>query len=797
MTFSSTSKRSITRHIQRFFLRRVRSEQLEISVYCRLVESIFGTIGAFIALSLGGFILAGLVFFRHPSIVTLLSCVTLITITVLRLIMMRQYLAFRRRTHRFILKDALRWEAMYTLLGVPLMICISGIASFAAATTDDHLLTIVSSAMIMAIGAVIASRNGGRPMIAKYQNAALCLPYGTTLILSGSMDMRVTGIMTGLYYVGILSATKTTYMTLRNALVNGQRAKAMSVKAARQASLLGAALNNMSTGLMMFDSEKRLLVSNAKAYEFFGESALKRLIRSDLKTVAEHVYSTLGSTDQQIERIRAVYYRVSEIAAGFSFDLTDHIRSRSFDVRFNRIEDDGGFVISIDDITERRLKDDQIERLAHRDPLTELHNRYSLLEKMREASLKKASVVGVYLDLDGFKAVNDTEGHTFGDQLLIGFAERLRQSTASSDIIARIGGDEFFILFGSEMAVSEAEEVTARIFDEIRRPLEVNSRIMNITASAGISQIVGVFDPETLIKRADVALYEAKTQGRDRWVRFEDAMEERATLSLMLEAELKRAAANDELSLVYQPIIDSDTGRTVCCEALMRWNHPTRGMIAPFVFIPLAEQSSLICDLGTWALARACQDAMRWPDPSVKVAVNISARHFKSDKGSVLKAIEEALAISGLVPARLQIEITESVLASDIERMRQELEAINAMGVSIALDDFGTGYSSLSYIHRLPINKIKLDRSFVVAIAKDPRTIKFVASIVQMAQTLRKELIIEGVETAEELALLRSVSARIIQGYHFSRPLPCAEVNRYITRSNPSLETVEAMSAVA
>ncbi len=338
------------------------------------------------------------------------------------------------------------------------------------------------------------------------------------------------------------------------------------------------------------------------------------------------------------------------------------------------------------------------------------------------------------------------------------------------------------------MKPDAAEEAVARILYEVRQPITIDGKQTMITASAGIAWAKGGFVPETLIKRADVALYEAKVSGRNRWVVFEDAMEERAMLSLILEAELTRAIAKDQLDLVYQPIVDIDRGRTLCCEALMRWHHPTRGDIAPSVFIPLAEQSSLISELGAWALKRACRDAMTWSDRDVNVAVNISARHFRSDQSSVVGAIEQALSETGLDPTRLQIEITESVLATDIERMRHELELIHALGVSIALDDFGTGYSSLSYIHNLPINKIKLDRSFVVAISKDPRTIKFVSSIVQMAQTLRKDLIVEGVETAEDLALLRSVNVRIVQGYYLSKPLVPTEIQKYIAQSNSIVE---------
>ena len=766
------------------FLKRLRQERLQLSVYYSLVDSLFGTIGAFMTLSLAGCVLATLVYYKQPDFVTIVLSVALVVITAGRLWLLIRYQTMRKAAERMRLKEALRLEAVYACLGISLMVCISVLSAYGVFTTQDRMIEALASAMVLAIGAIIASRNGGRPLIVKWQTIGLCLPYGATLLLSGRADLRLTGFIIVLFYFAILSASRTAYKTLREALVNGRKAASMSAKVNVQAKLLGAALNNMSTALMMFDKDDRLLVSNAKACQFFGEKELEGLIGQRLKKVAEHIYVTVGATDREVEKIRSLYHRVSEITEGFTFDLSDHRRGRSFDVRLNRIED-GGFVVSVDDITERKLKDHEIERLAHRDPLTDLHNRYSLLERMKEWSVEGTRrTTAFYLDLDGFKVVNDGEGHTFGDKLLNAIADRLRQTAGPGDVVSRIGGDEFFILIGGELTTEQAELCSTRILQHVAQPAQIDGKQITITASIGIAQVVGAFDPEILIKRADVALYEAKARGRNRWIHFEHEMEERAALEIALQAELKLAITNDELDLVYQPIVDSDTGRTVCCEALMRWYHPTRGTVAPVVFIPLAEESGLINELGAWALRRACRDAATWPDQNLKVAVNLSATQFKGSNGSVAAAIESALISTGFDPNRLEVEITESVLANDIDRMRQELEAIHVMGVSIALDDFGTGYSSLNYIHKLPINKVKLDRSFVIAIAKDQESVKFIASIVQMAQTLRKELVIEGVETAEELALLRSVNARIIQGFHFSKPLSRNEICRYIAASN-------------
>ena len=762
----------------------MRKEHVPLSVYFRLVDSLFGTLGAFLTLSLAGLLLAALVLYNQPSVVAIALCVLLVATTAARIVLIARYRVARRTRHRLGLKQALRLETAYAVLGVALMGTISITSSYGVASTQDRMTEAFASAMILAIGAIISSRNGGRPLIVKWQTVSLCWPYGATLLASGRPDLQMTGIIIVLFYFAILSASRTAYQTLRDALVNGQRAKSMSMKVTQQAMLLSAALDNMSTGLMMFDKDTRLLVSNAPAYDFFGEAALKALSGRPLSEVAAHIFRTLRSTEAEIDHARFLYQRVSRLAVGFTVDVVDHVRDRSLDVRLTRIED-GGFVVAFDDITERKRKDDEIQRLAHRDPLTDLHNRYSLMKFIRNRTRDPASTTtGLYVDLDGFKAVNDSEGHSFGDKLLVSVAAVLNAGTTADDVVARIGGDEFFIVFAEELSVERTEQIATRILRHLSQPVVIDGKRIVATASAGIARMSGTFDPEVFIRRADAALYEAKARGRNRWVHFEYEMEARAAYSLALQNELRDAILKEELSLVYQPVIDSDTGLTVSCEALMRWHNPARGLIPPAVFIPLAEESGLIRELGAWALHRACEDANGWPDQNLKVAVNLSTAQFKDRDYHIAAVIGETLRQTSFDPQRLEVEITESVLASDVESMRLELEAIHALGVSIALDDFGTGYSSLSYIHRLPINKVKLDRSFVVAVAKDPESIKFIASIVQMTQTLRKELVIEGVETAQELALLRSVNARIIQGYHFSRPLSRDEIHRYITASN-------------
>ena len=286
---------------------------------------------------------------------------------------------------------------------------------------------------------------------------------------------------------------------------------------------------------------------------------------------------------------------------------------------------------------------------------------------------------------------------------------------------------------------------------------------------------------DEVMRLADVALYEAKTHGRGRAFWFDPEMDEKARTRRELTADLKDAIDNDVLTLVYQPTVDFRTGRIATCEALSRWRHPVRGMIPPSEFIALAEESDLIHRIGQWSIRRACLDALAWPDSQVKVAVNLSAVQFKNK--SISQTVTDILSATGFPPNRLEIEITESVLADDLESMRWEMNALNRLGVSFSLDDFGTGYSNFSYLHTLPIQKVKLDRMFVTRLHEDPSAVALIASIVQLAQVLRKDLVIEGVETAEELAMITNTQARLFQGFYFSRPVPQDEIIALIDKA--------------
>lgn len=389
----------------------------------------------------------------------------------------------------------------------------------------------------------------------------------------------------------------------------------------------------------------------------------------------------------------------------------------------------------------------------------------------------------LYLDLDGFKAVNDTLGHPIGDELLRAVAARLRECTRETDLIARLGGDEFAIVQVDAQQPRDATTLSERLVEVLQRPFDVEGHHVAIGTSIGIALGDATATPDGLLRNADIALYRAKTSGRGTWRFFEPEMDVEMQARRTLEADLRQAFAEAQFELFYQPLIDARTEGLTGFEALLRWNHPTRGMVSPAEFIPLAEEIGLIRSLGAWVLTKACADAMGWP-AHVKVAVNLSPVQFL--RGNLVREVEQALAASGLAPGRLELEITESVLLQDNDTTMGILLRLRGMGVRIAMDDFGTGYSSLSYLRRFPFDKIKIDQSFVRNSGAEKGSVGIIRAVVGLGQALDMEVLAEGVETAEQLRMLQQEGCDELQGYLFSKPKPLRDVPGIIAMFSPT-----------
>ena len=456
---------------------------------------------------------------------------------------------------------------------------------------------------------------------------------------------------------------------------------------------------------------------------------------------------------------------------------------RPAEMQFARTELQGRevLVVSMHDLSERRRYEEHIEHLANHDALTGLPNRALVRDRIEQATARarrtERHVALLFVDLDHFKLVNDSFGHAAGDTLLLEVGARLKRATRDGDTVARLGGDEFVVIAPDLAQPGDSAVVAAKITAALAAPLTVNGTAFPVSASIGISLFPGDGDGlDSLLQCADVAMYRAKDAGRNNYQFYSAEMGVRARSRVETETGLRRALEREELRLHYQPQVDLVSGEVIGFEALMRWQHPERGMVSPASFIPVAEESGLIMPIGEWALRTACRDAMAWAAAglgSLKVAVNLSARQFWH--GSVTEAVRRALAETGLPPQQLEVEITESVVARDLKQVMNGLEQLRRMGVSVAIDDFGTGYSSLSYLRSLPIQKLKIDKSFIDAVPGDPEGSALVREIINLAHVLSLYVVAEGVEAHAQAAYLREAGCEAMQGYVFSRPLPAAD----------------------
>lgn len=454
-----------------------------------------------------------------------------------------------------------------------------------------------------------------------------------------------------------------------------------------------------------------------------------------------------------------------------------------------------GYIGTGSDVTGRKLAERRITMLAHHDPMTGLLNRTKFTEQLNScvARLERYGTPFsvMFLDLDQFKSVNDSRGHMAGDKLLVQVARRIGELVRDTDMAARLGGDEFAIILPNDGDVDGLARLAGRLIDEIKEPYAIDGDQLTIGVSIGIAMApVNGTRPDQILRNADLALYRAKADGRSLYRFFETQMDSEAREKRLLEAELRDALDNDELVLYYQPLVSSVDEQPTGFEALIRWNHPIRGLVAPAEFIPIAEQSNLIVDIGDWTVEQACLAAATWPE-HLTVAVNLSAKHFRRSDISV--AVKRGLAISGLAPHRLEIEITEGLLLENLDEVILKLTEIRELGVTIAMDDFGTGYSSLSYLLKFPFDKIKIDRSFIDASSGDDVAKDILKTIASLGKTLKLKITAEGVETKEQAEFLAGIACHQLQGFYFSRPLDTIDMPHYLlTRVAPQAQAVKA-----
>lgn len=555
--------------------------------------------------------------------------------------------------------------------------------------------------------------------------------------------------------------------------------------------LFEIALNNMARGLSMFDDKQRLVVCNNLYGEIFGlPQELTKPGTPFADIIAYHVWTETGhnTAEDRAHQRRWIDGHVGALSAGRSFSETKYLKNGRTILVTNQPLPDGGWVDIQEDITEKSRAEKKITWLARHDTLTELHNRFHFREELQTTLANGRDFSVLWIDLDNFKAVNDTLGHPVGDALLKSVAKRLRKAIRQTDVLARLGGDEFAIIRIGTATAAQSELVARRLLRAITADHMVLGNKITITASMGIALAPehGA-TPDELLKNADLALYSAKSTERGTYAFFDPTGDYDIGKSQRLEADLKIALKKKQFELHYQPILDIKTKSVGSFEALIRWRHPERGLVPPVDFIGFAEETGLIIEIGAWALVRACRDAAGWPDP-IKVTVNLSSIQF--EKGDLYKSVATALELSSLAPERLELEVTESVLLRDHPNTHNILHRLRELGVKIALDDFGTAYASLSYLRSFPFDKLKIDRSFVrdFGTPQGSDCMAIVQSVTGLAKRLRMTTVVEGIETADQFNLISNAGCEEVQGFYFSKPVPVGEIDDVLLRCQDLFE---------
>ena len=747
-------------------------QKLSPSIHAALINSLFETPAP---------LLTGLVFGAIAAAVTALktgepliwACVALLIVAgAIRAFDLRRYQACKATLTA---DEAARWKNRHQI-GAMIQAAAVGIwCTTTLLVTDDAVAHMISLSTTTGFVAGGAGRAYGRQWIFQLQ-ASLC--FGSTVIalaLRGTPYYMAMSVLCAAFLVAVMQISANLHRIFIQALLAREREAAL-------AGQFDTALNNMPHGLCMFAADGRLAVMNHRF--------------SEMMDLADNVVSGGASACDIIAAcisagsISAVSGKMilSEIENTQARDVIttdpDANRGRSLSWTFQPM-DGGGAVVLLEDITERRNAEARITHLARYDELTALPNRVNFRDEIERLLAvpddgEQLSAL-LFIDLDQFKQVNDTLGHPCGDQLLCAVAERLRNMLRPEDFVARFGGDEFVVFQQNIRSNEDAAHLARRIVDHLSERYQIDNHLVEIGASVGIAMTSLHISADTLLKNADMALYRAKADGRGTYCFFRDEMAQTVEARRILELDLRKALANEEFELFYQPLVNLKSGRIATCEALLRWNHPVRGTVSPVDIIPVAEDMGLIVDLGRWILRKACMECMKWPE-GVSVAVNFSPQQFH--QRDVLSEVRYALEISGLSANRLEIEITKSSLLRNTQLTHDVLSQLRALGVRISLDDFGTGYSSLSYLHNFPLQKVKIDRSFLEGIDTD-RPLTLLRGVARLSADLGMSVVIEGIETNEQLELISADgTVTEAQGYLFSRPVPAVRVRQLLNASH-------------
>lgn len=676
------------------------------------------------------------------------------------------------------------WERIYLYGGVATTTVLGVGSGYAIAVIQDPFAELACIAVTMASMVSVVGRNFGSRLAVNLQTATASLPIMIGCLMVGDVHMVILSIM-------LLP-----FMLTTRKMANGVREFLYkNVIVARENVLIAetfdTALNNMTHGLLMLDTQNRIEVINRKACELLNLGDRYRLKNCDLDVVLRYgVRHTFvdGSMPSLIQRQLAQLMdgTISRAIMQFSEDLVLEFSASR--------RPEGGVVLIFEDVTARVRADRKILHMVRFDSLTGLPQRgyFADLVKDQIAARKKSGEVAfMVLDVDEFKHVNDMKGHVTGDRLLAEIAHRLLKVAAGEAIVGHLVGDQFVLFFPNVEERPDLEQRMRAIHAAIAGQYDVDGTSFAVTFCAGAVLIESAeLRMEEWQIKADLAVFESKSRGKGNLTVFAQEMDARYIERQRLKTDLKTAVENDALQVVYQPMFVLDGSRIACCEALSRWTHPEKGSIPPNIFIQIAEEMGIVTDVTRFMIRTACRDCVTWPE-SISVSVNLSVLDLRND--DIVKTVLDALADSGLDPKRLHLEVTESSLIEELAAVSVILEELRKHGITIAIDDFGTGFSSLSYLDSLPVDQVKIDRSFVRNIGEDAKRLKLLRGIVTLSRQLDLGIIVEGVETQEQLALLAKFNlADLIQGYVYSMPIASGAIADLAERAEKKLVPVGA-----
>ena len=759
-----------------------KNNELPLDIYIPFVQALFrDSVTLAVGIASQSF-LALLVYLKTAEPIYLAVALAIISIGAIRLSAMRRE---NRAPAPQTRAEARRLENIY-IVGGALHGGSLGLFCFAGIYwAHDQFAEIAAICITLATATSIAGRNYGSPRMVMVLIVTLTIPISFGFLLRGDIFHIILGLTSIPFFFAIRKFADNVRDVLFSALWEQKKAN-------RLAQRFDRALNTMTSGLVMLSAEGKVVVANAEAATLMAVRTPERLLGRTLRGLLMRGVAggTLSATDARYAEAQLTRALREGRDRKVLLRLTN---GRHFEFSAREGHDELG-VITFEEVTARIEAEERIRFMARYDSLTGLANRayfHELVSSHAGSGERGRHIALAIFDLDDFKSVNDTLGHPVGDGLIYAAAERLGRFASEKVKIARFGGDEFMMYFDHVESAATFSEKLDEVFAALNGDVDVAGHSLRIQASGGavIAQAEGA-DVDAMIVRADLALYAAKENGKNGWQLFESAMDLAFRNRQVMKADLRHAVATRSLRVVYQPIVSMETMRIASCEALCRWDHPESGPISPAVFIPLAEEMGIISDITSFMLDAATLECAKWPAP-VGVSVNLSARDFRDD--AIVDKVRKALERSGLCPSRLEIEVTETALLDDKAETSALIEQLKELGLRIALDDFGTGYSSLSYLHTLPLDKVKIDRSFLIDVTRNARSLELLKGIVNLSRPLGLSVTIEGVETFEQLkALALDVKPDLVQGFLFGSALTASGIT---TMSNTTWPFAQQISA--